>query len=212
MTLDSLTPIDVVGAEQRILLVDIRPREERRAELGYVPGSLAFPLEEPTPGKLLALDAELLADELPVFVCTSGRRSGLLLAAAREAFGRPISHLAGGVLAWRAEGYATCGVNEVAEDGLLRRVGSTTDFVKALRSCFVAEMVERSLAVPDPIDPMSLLTHCFEAEGVSSDNPAYDDLLRVIDRMGVESWRRGSPADKIAENTDRMRAALAQLV
>jgi len=97
-----LTPEDVARglAEGKILLVDVREENEiaveRYPEAVVVPLSSFDPSDIPDPkGKQV------------VFACRSGRRS-VTASQAAQAHGLPYdSHLAGGILAWKAAGLPT---------------------------------------------------------------------------------------------------------
>ena len=94
-----LTPEDVAQGlqEGRIVLVDVRERNETAVE--RIPGSVLLPLSEFDPAAIPTFEG---CDV--VFSCRSGRRSVTASLAAQEqgfAYG---SHLAGGILAWKAAG------------------------------------------------------------------------------------------------------------
>ena len=97
-----LTPQEVARGlqEGRILLVDVR--EPNETALERFPGSVLVPLS--------SFDATAIpepAGREVVFSCRSGRRSVTASLAAQEqgfAYG---SHLAGGILAWKAAGLPT---------------------------------------------------------------------------------------------------------
>lgn len=80
------------GAEERLLLVDVREPHEWAA--GRLPGSVHIPL-----GTLPHRLQEIPADVTPVFICAGGVRS---MAACRllAAQGRDAVNLTGGVMAW----------------------------------------------------------------------------------------------------------------
>ena len=80
------------GAEERLLLVDVREPHEWAA--GRLPGSVHIPL-----GSLPHRLQEIPADLTPVFICAVGGRS---MAACRLLFaqGRPAINLTGGVMGW----------------------------------------------------------------------------------------------------------------
>lgn len=204
-----MVPKNVIDADQ-LLLVDIRPQQER-FEVGYLPGSLSIPWQQSN--VLTELLVELKDAETAVLFCTTGRRSELLLQELIPTFPGPIVHLEGGILRWRAEGFPTCGTHRHERDSLSEMVQTTEEFTKALRACFVAEMVERSVNDPEEkyIDPVALFHHCFNAEGLSLEAPAFDKLYRVMDRMGVASRRMGTDLKTIADNTDRMVSLLDQI-
>ncbi len=97
-----LTPEQVAKglAEDRMLLVDVREPNEVEAE--SYPGAVVVPLS--------AFDPAAIPDpqgKQVVFACRSGRRS-VTASQAAQAAGLPYdSHLAGGILAWKAAGLPT---------------------------------------------------------------------------------------------------------
>jgi rhodanese-related sulfurtransferase len=101
-TVRDLTPQDVArGLDQgRMVLVDVR--EPNETALERFPGAVIVPLS--------AFDPAAIPDPQGrdvVFACRSGRRSVTASLAAQEqgfAYG---SHLAGGILAWKAAGLPT---------------------------------------------------------------------------------------------------------
>ena len=94
-----LTPDEVARGltEDRMVLVDVR--EPNETALERYPGAVLLPLS--------AFDASAIPDPQGrevVFACRSGRRSVTASLAAQEQ-GYPYgSHLAGGILAWKAAG------------------------------------------------------------------------------------------------------------
>lgn len=200
------TDATTLADDRATLLVDIRPAEERRTELGYIPGSYSLPF---------AGDAERDADTLKSFnkeraavalICVSGRRSGEALAALAPHYPLPVTHLDRGILGWGEAGLPLCGVTPVEQEA-----GSLDEMKRMLRSCFVAEAVETSLDVDAEVDPMEALTQCLQAEEVDLEDASSEDLYRVIDRMALVSRSIGAPLGKIAENVDRMTVMLDQL-
>jgi rhodanese-related sulfurtransferase len=97
-----LTPDDVARgiADDRMMLVDVREPNETAAE--RFPGAVLVPLS--------TFDLTAIPDpegKRVVFACRSGRRS-VTASQAAQAAGLPYdSHLAGGILAWKADGYPT---------------------------------------------------------------------------------------------------------
>ena len=99
---ENLTPVQVAAGlrEGRMLLVDVREPNETAVEsypdAVIVPLSIFDPAAIPDPqGKQV------------VFACRSGRRSITASVAAQDQ-GYPYkSHLAGGIIAWKAAGLAT---------------------------------------------------------------------------------------------------------
>jgi rhodanese-related sulfurtransferase len=96
-----LTPQQVAeGLENgRVLLVDIREPNETAVE--RFPGATELPMSTFDPADLKPEGRQV------VFACRSGNRSARLSLACQE-HGLPYdSHLAGGILAWKAAGLAT---------------------------------------------------------------------------------------------------------
>jgi rhodanese-related sulfurtransferase len=97
-----LTPDEVARglAENRYLLVDVR--EPNEVEVEAYPDAVVVPLS--------SFDASQIPDPQGrevVFACRSGRRSVTAsLAAQEQGYDYP-SHLAGGILAWKASGLPT---------------------------------------------------------------------------------------------------------
>jgi rhodanese-related sulfurtransferase len=94
-----LTPQEVARGlqEGRIILVDVR--ESNETALERIPGSVLVPLSTFDPTAIPEPEGRDV-----VFSCRSGRRSVTASLAAQEqgfAYG---SHLAGGILAWKAAG------------------------------------------------------------------------------------------------------------
>jgi rhodanese-related sulfurtransferase len=98
----NLTPAQVASgiAEGRMLLVDVRELKETSVE--SYPDAVIVPLS--------AFDPTAIPDpqgKQVVFACRSGRRSITASVAAQDA-GYPYkSHLAGGIIAWKAAGLPT---------------------------------------------------------------------------------------------------------
>lgn len=82
--------------EEGAVLLDVREPEEW--EGGHVPGAVFIPM-----GELGARIGELPTDERVVVICRSGHRSALVTAALQRA-GFEATNLAGGLLAWAADG------------------------------------------------------------------------------------------------------------
>ena len=97
-----LTPAEVARGltEGRMLLVDVREPNETAVE--RYPGAAIVPLSSFDPGQI----PDPKGREV-VFACRSGRRS-VTASQAAQAGGLPYdSHLAGGILAWKAAGLPT---------------------------------------------------------------------------------------------------------
>jgi rhodanese-related sulfurtransferase len=101
-TVRDLTPQEVARGmeEDRIVLVDVR--EPNETALERFPGAVIVPLSAFDPADIPAPGGRDV-----VFACRSGRRSVTASLAAQEQ-GFPYgSHLAGGILAWKAAGLPT---------------------------------------------------------------------------------------------------------
>jgi rhodanese-related sulfurtransferase len=97
-----LTPQEVAEGlkEGRVVLVDVR--EPNETALERFPGAVLVPLSSFDPATIPAPPGAEI-----VFACRSGRRSAAAaLAAQEQGFGYD-SHLAGGILAWKAAGLPT---------------------------------------------------------------------------------------------------------
>jgi rhodanese-related sulfurtransferase len=97
-----LTPEDVARglAEGRMVLVDVRELNE--TELERYPGAVIVPLSAFDPAAIPEPEGREV-----VFACRSGRRSVTASLAAQEQGYPYSSHLAGGILAWKAAGLPT---------------------------------------------------------------------------------------------------------
>ena len=99
--IQELTPSQVQEAlrAQSIVLVDVREPAEHAAE--QIEGSILNPLSRFDPTALPTGDKQV------VLYCRSGMRSGKALAQCRAA-GVPVNtHMAGGILAWKAARFPT---------------------------------------------------------------------------------------------------------
>ena len=97
-----LEPEDVARglAEGKVLLVDVRELNETAVE--RYPGAVIVPLSSFDPADIPDPQGKQV-----VFACRSGRRS-VTASQAAQAHGLPYdSHLAGGILAWKAVGLPT---------------------------------------------------------------------------------------------------------
>lgn len=97
-----LTPLQVQAAldAHEILLIDVREPGEFAAE--RIHGALNFPLSTFDPGAL-----PQAGDRLIVFQCGSGKRSATAVGHCLKAGHDIDSHLAGGIMAWKAAGLPT---------------------------------------------------------------------------------------------------------
>ena len=80
-----------------IRLIDVRTAEE--VAQGMIPDAENIPLDQFDPAKLDLSDGRKV-----VLYCRSGRRSQIAAIRLGEHVGKPVPHLAGGILAWQAAG------------------------------------------------------------------------------------------------------------
>ncbi|MGO9697684.1 MAG: rhodanese-like domain-containing protein [Xanthobacteraceae bacterium] len=99
---NDLTPQQVAQGlkEGHIVLVDVREPNETAVE--RFPGAVLVPLSSFDPATIPAPPGSEV-----VFACRSGRRSATASLAAQEQGFDYNSHLAGGILAWKAAGLPT---------------------------------------------------------------------------------------------------------
>lgn len=101
-TVRDLTPEDVARGltEGRILLVDVREPNETSVE--SYPDAVLMPLSTFDPAQLPDPEGRQV-----VFACRSGKRSVTASLAAQERGFPYDSHLAGGIIGWKAAGLPT---------------------------------------------------------------------------------------------------------
>jgi len=90
-----------------VQLIDVREPDEFEGALGHIRGARLIPL-----GQLAAGAASLAKDRPIVTVCRSGARSSQAAVLLRKAGFEKVANLAGGMLRWRSQGYATEGGRE----------------------------------------------------------------------------------------------------
>jgi rhodanese-related sulfurtransferase len=97
-----LTPQQVAQGmrEGRVVLVDVREANETAVE--RFPGAVLVPLSSFDPATIPSPPGSEI-----VFACRSGRRSVTASLAAQEQGFEYTSHMAGGILAWKAAGLPT---------------------------------------------------------------------------------------------------------
>jgi rhodanese-related sulfurtransferase len=97
-----LSPREVKAAldAHEILLIDVREPAEFAVE--RIHGALNFPLSTFDPAALPKSD-----DKTIVFQCGSGKRSATAVDQCRRAGHKIDAHLAGGIMAWKAQGLPT---------------------------------------------------------------------------------------------------------
>ena len=88
----------------KVQVLDVREPAEFTGALGHIHGAKLIPL-----GELAARAAELPRDRPIVAVCRSGARSAQATVLLQQAGLKDAANLAGGMLRWRAEGYAVEG-------------------------------------------------------------------------------------------------------
>ena len=85
----------------KVQILDVREPSEYVGALGHIRGAILIPL-----GELAKRTAELAPERPVVAVCRSGARSAQATVILQQAGLKDTANLAGGMLRWRAEGYA----------------------------------------------------------------------------------------------------------
>lgn len=193
----------------RWYLVDIRPLDERKGSIGYVPGSRAVPTES------IVEDLEAFASSVEksatvVFVCASGRRSAILAEQLAGRVPQTLATLEGGTLGWTAAGLPTCGLEPPATDAI-PMVPSIDKFPRALLACFAAESIENTLdgRVSDEIDANEVIQQAIA--GACAGKVSARCLEVVLERVSEIARRSGFKLSRIRENTDAFTAAIDRL-
>jgi len=88
----------------KVQIVDVREETEFSGPLGHIKGAVLIPL-----GELAARAGELVRERPVVAVCRSGARSAQACVILQRAGFTDVANLAGGMLRWRAEGFAVEG-------------------------------------------------------------------------------------------------------
>jgi sulfur dioxygenase len=99
--------IDPHGLDEHaaaVQILDVREPDEFTGPLGHITGAVLIPL-----GQLAERSGELLRERPIVAVCRAGSRSAQAITILQQAGFGDIANLAGGMLRWRAEGYAVEG-------------------------------------------------------------------------------------------------------
>lgn len=197
----SLLSASQVAQEKDLLLLDIRPPEERWGEQGFIPASLSAPMSPPWAELSVPKDALSFARGV-VLVCLSGHRAKL--AWREEVEGRPVFVLDGGTLRWAAAGLPLANVPRAKEQA--EPASSRKELYQMLRSCFIAEWIESTLNQgSDPsADPVQLLDACFSSEGVDPLGFGFTEMRRVLDRLALLSLQAGTERSRIANNLTTM--------
>ena len=210
LTLSALAVVE----DRSLLIVDIRPLEERLGDLGFIPGSRSIPIASVGTASRTALLAENEQGRTVVFACVSGRRSERVLGELGAAMPFPLAHLDGGILAWSAEGLPLA---FAASDAALEEddpeIVDTADFQRALMACFVAEATELTLAGAELpcVNPRELLMRCFDVVGANWECPEVSQMYGVVDTAAALFRSEGADLNHIASNVSRMYALIGRL-
>ncbi len=81
---------------------------------------------------------------------------------------------------------------------------------KAIVSCFVAESVENTLrsGPPDDFNPKDAVDRLYDESARTQPNDRWVQLNEFLDAIAEVAWHRRHPRDRIAVNTDLMRAMI----
>jgi rhodanese-related sulfurtransferase len=193
-----------VARYRRCAIVDIRPLDERRGALGFIPGSVHLAPDER--GWWIDVLARSYSREtFVVFACTSGRRSIEAANLARSQGWKRSRSLAGGVLGWRASGLPACGVEAAPP---VAPLATREAFVRALTSCFVAEATETQLdsnSYGPAFDPRAFVNRILAEQPTPTSRKT---LERALEQVAEFARQHGHGLPAIAANIDRMLAGL----
>lgn len=201
MPASSATPSEIdpttAATLRRMLVVDVRPEEERLA-LGWIPGSRHQPVIDP---------ARAARDEPSMFMCHSGARSALVVHQIRSQGGRALN-LTGGLRAWRDAGLPLCDPMRASLPPEDRGPLTLLQLVRMVRSCFVVESVVTH--VGDEDDPNTSSTDAvaeFERRFAPNILPlSRREYERRLDGLAEGAWRNDHRLDAIARNIERFYA------
>lgn len=194
---DTITPQDA-AADRTLAILDVRPRDERMSDLGFIPGSRWVP-EDRIRTDPFAVVEELEGHRGVVLACLSGRRSAELVPIMRAVGVPRVRNLAGGLLAWGAE-LPLC--RFPSESGPLL---APEEAKRRILACFVAESIENALdnALDDGFDPKAMVDAAVD-RGFAEHLIPREAWQAVIDELAVTARRRGHPLDHIAGNVERL--------
>jgi sulfur dioxygenase len=99
-----LDPLWLEEHRNAVRVIDVREVDEFNGPLGHIEGAELIPL-----GELAARAKEIKDDKPLVTVCRAGARSAQAIVILRRAGRSEAANLAGGMLRWRAQGYAVIG-------------------------------------------------------------------------------------------------------
>ncbi|GEM_PF-2932090 len=204
-TIETGKNISPVGLSNEVqtAIWDVRSWDERRGDIGFIPGS-RWVGSEVDLAALLPLLSTIDPSQAIVLVCLSGRRSAEMRDTLEAACGRTFHNLEGGMLSWRAEELPTSGI-ALLEQTDIPKIESLEDFPKLVRSCFVAEwaMVVEDTDNFDPVEAVQEII----GDVINTQDVSLEAVFDAIDRLAELARRFGHPLDHIAFNIDRMNAA-----
>ena len=122
LEVSEFSPEWVAEQSQSVWVIDVREREELLGPLGHVPGSAWVALEQ-----VADIAAKLGVSAPVVLVSRSGRRAARAALYLQELGMRYVAILAGGMLAWKAAGFAASRHERVFEKVLEPRVLDAED-------------------------------------------------------------------------------------
>ena len=184
----SMHPAEVV-CRPDLVLVDLRCPTERSSAQGFLAPSLSLPLSAWTEMQRTLDLLETLDDVKGIVVhCTSGGRSKKLRATFADETSLPVFDLEGGIRAWEASGLPVCRVRAEPVDRVF-------DGVLDYRRDLLARVSGERAAVPCP-----LLSECFRRARARWDAPTVESLDRVLNWIGVATFREGGHLRDVAED------------
>ena len=112
-----LAPCDLWKRAEKVVTVDVRAPHEFVGPLGHIEGSRLQPME--FLGEFLR---SFPAEKPVVFVCRSGRRSGVACERAVERGLRDVANLVGGMIAWNEAELPIAKQEPISLDGLIEGI------------------------------------------------------------------------------------------
>ena len=196
-----LGPVDSADLRGAVVL-DIRPLAERYGGLGFIPGSIGFPVEEDAPD--LGALVERSEGQPIVLACLSGRRSRVVTEILAESgLVTEPANLSSGLLGWQAAELPVAGVGMRWEVGAeARRV--PPPICRDIAACFMAEAIELSLDGGVDVDPSQLFARCCAEANVDQHAPDLGGILRLLDNAAARTRTLGNAYDRIAANIDKI--------
>ena len=178
-------------------VIDIRTKEERYDDFGFIPGSLWIPLDSDSFQEQVF---HLALEHTVVLVCLSGHRSEEACQHLRSMIPQDLVYsLEGGLLAWRSFQLPISGLNYQFNPP------PNMDIFSQIRACFVAQMTETMLDNEEHElfeNPMNLLNSCFQKQNTTPKDASVQQWHHVLDHLAHLSKSKGTQLKVVQEHLD----------